>query len=102
MAQSISDQVGSKLLFENDRVRVWDLTLAPGETTGMHRHEHDYLYVVIGDGKLQGVSSDGTKGEPRVMQDGDVRWNNVNGQAIHAAINAGDKPWRNIIVELKK
>ncbi len=102
MAESISDQAGSKLLFENDRVRVWDLTLAPGETTGMHRHEHDYLYVVIGDGALQGVSSDGTKGEPRPMKDGDVRWNAVNGEAIHAAINAGNKPWRNIIVELKK
>lgn len=102
MAEPISDQVGSNLLFENDRVRVWDLTLAPGESTGMHRHEHDYLYVVIGDGALQGVSSDGIKGAPRLMKDGDVRWNTVNGEAIHAAINAGDKPWRNIIVELKK
>lgn len=102
MAEAISDQIGSKLLFENDRVRVWDLTLAPGESTGIHRHENDYLYVVIGDGDLQGVSEDGTKGAPRPMKDGDVRWNNVGGEAIHAAINAGDKPWRNIIVELKK
>jgi len=60
MAEAISDQVGSKLLFENDQVRVWDLTLAPGESTGMHRHENDYLYVVSGGGTLQGVSSDGT------------------------------------------
>ncbi|MBT3606278.1 MAG: hypothetical protein HOE48_08860 [Candidatus Latescibacteria bacterium] len=102
MSAPISDQIGSKLLFENDQVRVWDLTLAPGESTGMHRHENDYLYVVIGDGNLQGVSADGTKGEPRPMQDGEVRWNNVEGEAIHAAINAGDTPWRNIIVELKK
>ena len=48
----ISEKVGSKLLFENDRVRVWDLTLAPGESTGKHRHTEDYLYVVIGDGSL--------------------------------------------------
>ena len=33
----ISEDVGTKLLFENDRVRVWDLTLPPGESTGKHR-----------------------------------------------------------------
>lgn len=102
MAEAISDQIGSKLLFENDRVRVWDLTLAPGESTGMHRHENDYLYVVIGGGTLQGVSSDGNKGEGRDMADGHVQWRDVAGEDIHAAINTGNEPWRNIIVELKK
>jgi quercetin dioxygenase-like cupin family protein len=97
----ISEKVGSKLLFENDRVRVWDLTLAPGESTGKHRHTEDYLYVVIGDGSLQGVDADGTKGEPRQMADGDVRWRDVDGEDIHEAVNTGDTPWRNIIVEVK-
>jgi quercetin dioxygenase-like cupin family protein len=102
MSTPISEDVGTKLLFENDRVRVWDLTLAPGESTGMHRHEHDYLYVVIGGGTLQGVSSDSPKGEARDMEDGDVRWRDVDGEDIHEAINVGNEPWRNIIVELKK
>ena len=97
----ISEKVGSKLLFENDRVRVWDLTLAPGESTGKHRHTEDYLYVVIGDGSLQGVDADGTKGEPRQMADGDVRWRDVDGEDVHEAVNTGDTPWRNIIVEVK-
>ena len=47
--EPVSPDVGTKLLFENDRVRVWDLCLQPGEGTGLHRHENDYLYVVIGD-----------------------------------------------------
>lgn len=102
MEKTISENVGTKLLFENDQVRVWDLTLAPGESTGMHRHQHDYFYVVIGGGQLQGVNADGTKGDPRLMNDGDVRWRDVNGEDIHEAINAGDGPWRNIIVEMKK
>ena len=42
-AMNISEDIGTKLLFENDRVRVWDLALAPGESTGMHRHENDYI-----------------------------------------------------------
>ena len=45
--ETISPEVGTRLLFENERVRVWDLQLAPGESTGVHRHERDYLYVVI-------------------------------------------------------
>ena len=98
----VSDQIGSKLLYENDRVRVWDLRLAPGESTGKHRHENDYLYVVIGDGELQAVDADGTKGDPRPMKDGDVRWRDLGGQDdVHEAINTGPSPWRNIIVELK-
>ena len=97
----ISEKVGSKLLFENDRVRVWDLTLAPGESTGKHRHTEDYLYVVIGGGSLQGIDADGTKGEPRQMADGDVRWRDVDGEDIHEAVNTGDTPWRNIIVDVK-
>tara|TARA_B100000676_G_C17779769_1_gene681257 strand:+ start:432 stop:734 length:303 start_codon:yes stop_codon:yes gene_type:complete len=99
--REISEDVGSKLLFENDRVRVWDLTLAPGESTGKHRHTNDYLYVVIGGGHLQGIDADGTKGEPRRMEDGEVRWRDVEGEDVHEAVNTGEDPWRNIIVELK-
>ena len=51
--RDISSEVGTRLLFENERVRVWDLCLEPGEATGMHAHNTDYLYVVIGDGELQ-------------------------------------------------
>ena len=97
----VSQDVGSNLLFENDRVRVWDLRLQPGESTGQHRHCTDYFYVVIGDGELQSVDADGTKGAIRPMQDGEVHFREVDGSDIHAAINTGNLPWRNIVVELK-
>ncbi len=99
----ISQQVGTKLLFENDRVRVWDLALAPGESTGVHRHASDYFFVTIGGGLLQGADEDGKKGDPREMGDGEVHWRSLEGQdAIHEAINIGDEPWRNIVVEMLK
>ena len=97
----ISPQVGTRLLFENERVRVWDLQLAPGESTGVHRHERDYLYVVIGDGRLQAADADGERREASDMKDGEVRFNEVDGEAVHEAFNVGDGSWRNIIVELK-
>ena len=99
--ETISPEVGTRLLFENERVRVWDLQLAPGESTGVHRHERDYLYVVIGDGRLQAADADGERREASDMKDGEVRFNEVDGEAVHEAFNVGDGSWRDIIVELK-
>ncbi len=87
----ISPDVGTRLIFENDRVRVWDLRLEPGESIPLHRHETDYLYVVIGDGELQTVFADGSRDEPRKMQDGDVRFRKVEGEAVHEAVNVGSR-----------
>ena len=100
--REISSNVGTRLLFENDRVRVWDLQLAPGESTGLHRHTNDFLYVVIGDGALATAFADGSREAPRPMCDGDVRYREVNGETVHEAINVGAGPWRNIVVELKQ
>ena len=100
--REISNEVGTRLLFENDRVRVWDLQLAPGQSTGLHRHTNDFLYVVIGDGALQTAFADGSRDAPREMRDGDVRYREVADESVHEAINVADSPWRNIVVELKR
>ncbi len=100
--QPVSSAVGTRLLFENDRVRVWDLRLAPGETTGLHRHKTDYLYVVIGGGTLQGIDAAGNKKPAEEMADGDVRFRSIQGDDVHQAVNTGDGDWRNIVVELKE
>ena len=100
-SEDASEQVGTKLLFENERVRVWDLRLAPGESTGRHRHTNDYLYVVIGDGKLQALDEEGNERSNVEMKDGDVRFRTIEDEDVHEAVNVGTTPWRNIIVELK-
>jgi hypothetical protein len=100
--ESVSTNVGTKLLFENDRVRVWDLRLEPGQSTGLHCHRTDYLYVVIGDGVLQRRDADGTEHPPVELCDGTVRFRSLEGDDVHEAVNAGATPWRNIVVELKQ
>ena len=102
MNKPVSENVGTRLLFENERVRVWDLRLEPGESTGLHRHDTDYLYVVIGDGTLQPIDDQGTQQDARAMRDGEVHFRTVEGEAIHEAVNVGATPWRNIVVELKQ
>ena len=35
------------------------------------------------------------------MRDGEVYFREIDGEAVHSAVNVGDGPWRNIVVELK-
>jgi hypothetical protein len=37
--------VGTTVLFENQRLRVWELLLAPGQTCQPHQHLHDHLLL---------------------------------------------------------
>jgi quercetin dioxygenase-like cupin family protein len=37
---------------DNERVRVTEWRFPPGGATGWHRHEHDYVVVPMGTGRL--------------------------------------------------
>jgi len=43
--------VGSTLLSESDKVRVWIIRLAPGERIGFHRHVLDYFWTSVSGGR---------------------------------------------------
>jgi len=55
--------VATKLLFENDRVKVWELDLEPGQTSDLHEHHHDYVLVQLEGDKIAGIFEEDTKGE---------------------------------------
>jgi beta-alanine degradation protein BauB len=52
--------VGTRLLSENDRVRVWDIRLKPGERIGFHRHVLDYFWTAITPGRARSHTQDGS------------------------------------------
>jgi quercetin dioxygenase-like cupin family protein len=97
-----ADQLGdiaNRFLFENDRVKVWSLDLAPGETSAWHCHERDYVIVVLeSDG---GVIAEEKSGEhiSRGMKPGDVAFRKKG--EVHRAVNRGQAQYRNILIELK-
>lgn len=39
--------LGTTLWFENDRVRVWEILLAPGERGPFHSHVTNYFWTVV-------------------------------------------------------
>lgn len=55
--------VGTVKLFENERIRVWDMCVEPGGDTSFHKHVHDYIFLQIGDGLCTTESVDPVTGE---------------------------------------
>ena len=49
----MSGQARPTLQVDNDRVRVTEWRFAPGEATGWHRHELDYVIVPMTRGPLR-------------------------------------------------
>ena len=52
--------VGSRLLSQDTRVRVWEIRLAPGQRWHAHRHVLDYFWTAVNAGTSRQHTSDGT------------------------------------------
>ncbi|MDQ0136909.1 quercetin dioxygenase-like cupin family protein [Neorhizobium galegae] len=56
-------RVGSALVSETDRVRVWSLTLKPSERIGFHTHVLDYFWTAVTGGRARSNYGDGRVAE---------------------------------------
>ena len=94
--------VANHVLYEDDKVRIWEMKLEPGEHSALHSHDLDYYLVILsgdlvaavvpkGSGKDSFVGiippSGNTVGIPR----GGLEW----------AWNIGEQTYHEILVELK-
>ena len=48
---AVLGEVGDKILFENEHIRMWEVRLEPGQTIDFHIHHHPYLVVSLGGGE---------------------------------------------------
>jgi mannose-6-phosphate isomerase-like protein (cupin superfamily) len=87
----------AKVVLENARVRVRDVTFPPG-VTGMHTHDLAHVGVVIQGGTLVFKYPDG-KQETAKLEVGGVGFRDAN--VTHEPVNTGTTPVRVIEVELK-
>jgi quercetin dioxygenase-like cupin family protein len=85
-----------RVKLENDRVRVLEATLQPGEKENVHSHPA-YLFYVIEGGKIRNHAADGKTTEAE-LKTGDVVYREP---LTHWAENIGTAPIRLILVELK-
>ncbi len=82
---------------ENDRVRVLDYHLGPGEIEQLHSHQAGVAYIVSG-ALLKEVSATGVASQAK-LNTGDVHWRDKD--ITHAVQNVDNTDLRAIIVELK-
>jgi quercetin dioxygenase-like cupin family protein len=92
-------EVGTRLWFENDRIKVWEVDLAPGERGPFHAHTHRYFWTVVEPGIQR--SPDGTV-KVRRYEVGDTQYSEPSpaDPLIHDLENAGQTRLRFVTVEL--
>ena len=55
--------IASEVLFENEQVRVWDLTLKPGQTSPLHTHMNPYFFIPLEQVKILTRFANGSTSE---------------------------------------
>jgi len=85
-----------KLVTENDQVRAFEVTFAPGAKIGLHKHPDHVVYAIAG-GKLTITGQDGTPKEIEAKT-GDAMF--LQAEA-HSAENKTDKEIKMLVVELR-
>ena len=95
--------VAHRLLFEDERVKIWDMRLAPGEGSPLHRHEHDYYLVMQEGDMIAGISPESEETPPFAMSlpPGGATVGIPRG-ALEWSVNTGQETFYELVIELKK
>ncbi len=93
-------QVGHTLVSETDKVRVWHLTLQPGERVGFHHHVLNYFWTAITPGKSRSYMDDGRVVETIYEQGTTSHYEFGEGEfMLHDLANIGETPLSFVTVE---
>ncbi len=107
-------EVGTRKVFENDKIIVWELELEQGERLPLHTHSLDYLVYVISGSTIEVIDADGNLTHTLQPKDRETLSLRVEGEqlilvgsdltpipATHSARNAGENYYREILIETK-
>ena len=85
--------------FENEFVRVWDVTVPGGDATLWHAHRNDNIVVTLAGAKLH-LETLGRDPVDTEWKFGDVRFSKAT--YVHRAMNVGTTAFHNLTIELLK
>ena len=91
-------EIATELILENYKVRIWNLVVAPGESSDWHLHENDYVTVVVEGGNLNVEYENGSV-ERSPSEIGSWRYHGDH--RIHRVTNKTNSTYRNVLIELK-
>ena len=96
--------IATRILYEDDEVRIWDQRLDPGQVLKPHRHEHDYVLCDVSGDLIEADFLPGTRGE----HDGHIelrvqrgRTHYIKKGGLETARNNGKLAYRSILIEYK-
>ena len=90
--------IATVVLLENDKVKIWNLIVEPGEASDWHMHERDYVTVCVEGGGLDAEYEDGTSGKGST---GVGDWTYHGDHQVHQVSNNTAKRFKNLLIELK-
>lgn len=85
-----------KVLFENDRVRLLEVRMKPGDESAMHSHP-DYLVYTLEGGTVKLTAASGDSADVEINA-GETMWRDAE---EHSALNTGSTELVAVFVELK-
>lgn len=97
-AQDMATTAGksAKVVLDNNKVRVIELNMPPGSSTGMHSHGDNLVVFLSGGAAMQTMADGTTKAMER--KPGEVLW---SGPVTHDTRNTGKSAVRTLVIELK-
>ena len=102
--ERVLGEIATRLLMENDRVKIWEMDLAPGEESAVHEHTMDYILVLLEGDRIAGVPEPDSAGPYNEYIEAEVEPGNyyyIEKGGIETARNIGQKRYREIAIELK-
>jgi hypothetical protein len=97
--------IATKVLYEDEQVRIWDQHIAPGEKLGPHRHDNDYVLVDVQGDRIEAETLPGSTSPHQghfVLEVGRGKTWVVGKGAIEHAWNSGSVAYRSILIEFKQ
>jgi hypothetical protein len=86
-----SEDLGTRLILENDRVRIWEHRVPSGQTGPTHLHRRPYVSVVIRGSSGDTLDPNGVVLEHFTLTAGSVYWYGEEDlPEIHALRNSGE------------
>jgi hypothetical protein len=96
--------VGTRLLHDDERVRIWEVDLQPGEATAPHRHEHDYILVIVEGDRIAAVPHVDSIGPSATYIEAQITPGSyvmMQKGGVEAAVNVGSRRYFEYLIELK-
>jgi len=96
-AVPITSEQHHHLALQNEYVRLFEVEVPPHQSTLLHQHDYDYIYIAIGDAQFTNILPGKAPAAIR-MADGDIHFS--RGGFAHLARNDANTPFRNVTIEL--